>query len=87
MISSFQVYSDFFNNNENAILRGTLKGSKLGFHAMILIGMRTEIDDTGNTFYYFLIQNWWDTQYFVEVDAEYLGSCRHNIVFVKKSNA
>lgn len=37
-------------------------------HAMVLVGIRDN-----NTKY--LLQNWWNTKQFIEVDREYLGAC------------
>lgn len=47
-------------------------------HAMVLIGHR-QVDGTDR----YLLQNWWKSKPFVEVDASYLESCNAHIVFVK----
>jgi hypothetical protein len=53
------------------------QGSNM-LHAMLLIGIR---DEEGKR--WFLLQNWWEPCQFVEVDAEYLKSCKPRILFIK----
>jgi hypothetical protein len=48
---------------------------------MVMIGDRVAVD-TGKTF--FLLQNWWKTKQFVEVDEDYyLKSCGAAVYFVE----
>lgn len=50
-------------------------------HSMLLIGGYTETDtDT----VHFLLQNWWEEKYFIQVTAEYLASTECQIAFVIK---
>jgi hypothetical protein len=44
-------------------------------HAMVLIGARRTRDGD----YFFLLQNWWKTRFFIEVSGEYLRCCDANI--------
>eukprot|EP01041_Mallomonas_annulata_P008127 gene8127-16682_t len=53
-----------------------LEGTNL--HSMILIGARKTISGE----YYFLLQNWWEVKYFIEVSSKYLFQCGATITFV-----
>jgi hypothetical protein len=46
-------------------------------HAMVLIGARK----TASNEYFFLLQDWWKSRYFVEVSGEYLALCEARIIF------
>ncbi|KAI3641110.1 hypothetical protein MIR68_000840 [Amoeboaphelidium protococcarum] len=50
----------------------------LGLHAMVLVGARKLGDQ-----YRYLLQNWWASKPFVEVDGEYLSSCGAFVYFVE----
>jgi hypothetical protein len=47
---------------------------------MLIIGARR--DERGK--YYFLLQNWWASKFFVQVSAEYLQACVPSIYGVNK---
>ena len=47
---------------------------------MLLIGTRKTDDDE----YFFLLQNWWEGRFFVEVSADYLYSSEATISFVEE---
>ncbi len=49
---------------------------------MLLIGGRKS--DTGE--FFFLLQNWWEKRFFIEVTAEYLYSSEAIISFVEEEN-
>lgn len=51
----------------------------MGLHSMAIIGYR--VDQFSNKYY--LLQNWWHTKQFLEVDEKYLCSCSPSFVFVK----
>ena len=51
-----------------------------GMHNMVLIGARKS--SVGECF--FLIQNWWEVKYFIEVSGDYMHRCLAIITFVKK---
>ena len=50
---------------------------------MVIIGYRTEINEHGQQIYYFLLQHWWITKQFVEMDEDYLEASNATITFVK----
>ena len=54
--------------------------AELPRHAMVLLGARR----THSGDYYFLLQNWWESQYFMEMSGEYLCHCQTKITFVTK---
>lgn len=47
---------------------------------MVLIGARKSNDNN-----FFLLQNWWDGRYFIEVSGEYMYHCHAKIIFVNKA--
>eukprot|EP00039_Didymoeca_costata_P025900 m.14497 g.14497 ORF g.14497 m.14497 type:complete len:110 (-) comp5110_c0_seq2:152-481(-) len=53
-------------------------GEVQGIHAMVLIGARKSEGK-----HYFLLQNWWKTKQFVEVDEEYLEYSQATVYFIK----
>jgi hypothetical protein len=86
LISVFRVYPDFGQTsavsfsglpaqNDNVSL------SDVERHSMVLIGARK----TSEGEYYFLLQNWWQGRYFIEVSGEYMHHCQAQITFVKKA--
>jgi hypothetical protein len=46
-------------------------------HSLVLIGARKGKDGE----YYFLLQNWWESRYFIEVSGQYLSQCDARISF------
>ena len=46
-------------------------------HAMVLIGARKTKDGE----YFFLLQNWWKSRFFIEVSGDYLSHCDAKITF------
>ena len=84
LISHFQVYPDFLETDKVSFT-GTptprdSPGSEPMYHSMVLIGARkTQAGE-----YFFLLQNWWEGRYFIEVSGEYLSCCGAMIVFVNK---
>eukprot|EP01035_Chromulina_nebulosa_P036740 gene36740-49533_t len=79
LVSSFRVDSDFYNSSKITFSGVVDEQSFIGLHAMILIGMRRVNGD-----YYFLLQNWWEGRYFIEVSAEYLSSSQAILVFINE---
>ena len=55
--------------------------NSIPMHSMVLIGARK----TTSGDYFFLLQNWWEGRYFIEVSGEYLHHCQAEITFVKKA--
>ena len=66
-------------SDERHLLPGTDQLDE-GLHAMLLIGTRKTDDDE----YFFLLQNWWEGRFFVEVSADYLYSSEATISFVEE---
>lgn len=88
LVSCFLIYDDFYNNKFN-ILCGKPEGKlHKSSHTLVLIGIRKEIVTNAygeeQSQYFYLLQNWWQEQYFVEVDAEYMFYCRPSITFIVK---
>lgn len=52
----------------------------MGMHAMLLIGGRIAADGS----FYFLMQNWWENRFFIEVSADYLYSSESTISFIEE---
>ena len=85
LISLFHVYPDFGQTNEVSFsgvpaLNDNVAQSDVERHSMVLIGARK----TSEGEYYFLLQNWWEGRYFIEVSGEYFHHCQAQITFVKK---
>ena len=83
LVSSFKVYSDFLNS-KNVRFSGKPKTSDPKCperHSMVLIGARKSTAGE----YFFLLQNWWEGRYFIEVSGEYMSHCDAMITFVKKA--
>jgi hypothetical protein len=84
LISGFKVYSDFL-----AADRVSFSGIPEPFdparspemHSMVLIGARKTLSGD----YFFLLQNWWEGRYFIEVSGEYLYYSEAKITFVEKA--
>jgi hypothetical protein len=76
LVSGFKVEKKFNSDKWKHI--GTQKIDSTGLHAMVLVGFRKQ----GNGIRY-LLQNWWKTKPFIEVDADYLESCGAIAHFMK----
>jgi hypothetical protein len=85
LVTSFNVYEDLISNDDKNILTGIPTGELKGSHSMVLIGIRTETNADGITLDYFLFQNWWANQYFIELDATYFYHCQAVLIFVEKA--
>jgi hypothetical protein len=79
LVAQFSVHEDF---EDRSIHRhhGQPVGEAKGMHCMVLIGCRT---DAASGKQFFLLQNWWKSKQFVEVDAEYIEQCGAVLFFVK----
>ena len=79
LVSHFEVFEDFRNAATFAHHGSAMKANgSLGMHAMALVGARNEGGKE-----YFLLQNWWKGKQFVEVDGDYLKSCRATVSFIE----
>eukprot|EP01129_Flabellula_baltica_P004784 TRINITY_DN1699_c0_g1_i1.p1 TRINITY_DN1699_c0_g1~~TRINITY_DN1699_c0_g1_i1.p1 ORF type:complete len:201 (+),score=38.20 TRINITY_DN1699_c0_g1_i1:632-1234(+) len=77
LVAAFRVHSDFLNSTRY-IYHGKTTGKLVGYHAMVVIGTRTD----KNRKMSFLLQNWWKEKQFVEVDLEYLRNSQSELVYV-----
>ena len=83
LVSCFEVRKDFIDKKENGKDACKYHGDNsdeifVGNHCMVLIGARTVESTT-----YYLLQNWWKSKQFVEVDEEYLKRSGATVYFVK----
>jgi hypothetical protein len=79
LVSGFSVTKDF--TGEQWQHAGFFKCSEfLGRHAMVLIGYRM----VGEGQYRYLLQNWWRSKPYVEVDGKYLRSSLATVHFMTK---
>ena len=82
LVSNFTVYKEFFIAGKFCYDGKPTVGAdeKLERHAMVLIGARKSRDKK----YYFLLQNWWESKYFIEVSGECMYYCGGAITFINK---
>jgi len=78
LVSQFQVFGDFYDNLTVRNHYGSPFGTYKGLHAMALVGHRN-----ANGKRYYLLQNWWKTKQFVEIDEDYLKKSGATIYFVE----
>ena len=84
LVSSFVVHSDFLHSDTvsfSGIPSRGARASNTSRHSMVLIGGRKTADGE----YFFLLQNWWEGRYFIEVSAGYMHYCQASIRFVTKA--
>jgi len=85
LVSRFTVHSDFTKGNihmhhgKPVHINAQHQFGGKGLHAMILIGART--DQKGKKL--FLLQNWWKSKQFIEVDEEYLKHSFPTLYYVE----
>jgi hypothetical protein len=79
LVSCFRVHEDF--NDLNVLThKGITKGEYVGLHSMLIIGYRHDAENNKD---YFLLQNWWTSKQFIEIDLAYLKACKPLIYFVE----
>ena len=78
LISCFKVFKDFLSPDAEIFSDVTPCLSALGLHSVVLIGGRKSLDGK----YSFLLQNWWEGKFFIEVSGEYISHCKAQIIFV-----
>jgi hypothetical protein len=80
LVSDFTVYEDFLQSPrlEFCGIPDARAHRQIGEHAMVLVGTRT--DQAGER--HFLLQNWWATKQFIDVDETYLNRCNAMIYYV-----
>ena len=83
LVSCFTVYDEFLLPGKCSYDGVPIEddNKKYDRHAMVLIGARKSADQK----YFFLLQNWWENKYFVEVSGEYMSYCGGIVTFVKKA--
>lgn len=78
LVSNFHIDETFMRGGVS-FLEGNVDHHALkGMHAMMLIGCRKNAQGE----FVFLMQNWWNNRYFIEVSAAYLESARSTITFI-----
>jgi hypothetical protein len=78
LVSGFAVAEEFTRPDWQHLGNYTVEESK-GYHAMVLVGYRV-VDGKKR----YLLQNWWESKPYVEVDVDYLRSSDASVHFVKK---
>lgn len=79
LVSAFVVEERFLKSRE-VYFEGSLEKTRVGQHAMVLIGWRFDVQLQEHCF---VLQNWWDHRYFIEVTASYLKQTGAIVSFVK----
>ncbi len=79
LVSQFGVDAEFLNSQEVFFHKPLDHGQFKGHHAMVMIGWRY---DAVAQEYCFVLQNWWNSRYFVEVTSSYLQSTGALVSFV-----
>lgn len=77
LVHCFRVHPEFLHHNTWQYVGKPMK-KHIGHHAMLMIGIRTDVAGKSR----FLLQNWWKTSQFVEVDVDYLEYCHASVAFV-----
>ena len=92
LIYQMAIHSDFSSRKHRWKHTGRAIGQRFGYHSKLCIGVREETEKLSwwkrawkkpRKTRYFLLQNFWQTKQFVEVDEEYIESCRARVAFVK----
>lgn len=78
LVSGFAVRKDFMNDDWQHLGENKVEEFE-GRHAMVLVGYRL-VDGKRR----YLLQNWWKTKPYVEVDIEYLLSSDATVHFIKE---
>ena len=83
LISTFNVYPSF-KTHQGPFLGATTASEKPdGTHAMVIVGHRWESQSNAKGTLRLLVQNWWETKQFVEMDLAYLAACNAFVTFVE----
>jgi hypothetical protein len=77
LVPRFRVENDFLETNSTVHIGPRRPTDSTGIHTMLLVGIRKEGNQTR-----YLLQNWWKTKPFVEVDVDYFDSCGGVFQFV-----
>jgi hypothetical protein len=78
-VKNFKISTEFHTDGisfNKAVDWGHTKNE--GLHSMLVIGGHYS-QVSGK--YFFLLQNWWEKRFFIEVSAEYLVSVQAEIIF------
>lgn len=80
LVSNFCVDRNFFSSQKVSFLDDSMNFSDIiGLHSMILVGIR-ESSEYGHVF---LLQNFWEHRFFIEVSVNYLHHSEAIITFVE----
>lgn len=82
LVSNFAAEGSFVESMDVSFLGRDCKPitKKLGEHSMVLVGSCKSNDGR----YVFLLQNFWESRYFIEVSGEYLVKTNASIYFVSR---
>lgn len=81
LVSGFEIHSNFLVQEKfSFIMDDVVEERCIGTHSMLLIGVRK--NELGK--YYFLLQNWWESKFFIEVSSEYFQYCNGSLTWVNK---
>ena len=84
LVSGFHVSQDFKDSNQWQHLGIQSNELFLGMHAMLLVGYRKFNDKNGKETIHYLLQNWWKSKAYVEVDMNFLASSKSSLRFITK---
>eukprot|EP00300_Choanocystis_sp_HF-7_P028211 c33648_g1_i1.p1 GENE.c33648_g1_i1~~c33648_g1_i1.p1 ORF type:complete len:273 (+),score=25.49 c33648_g1_i1:3-821(+) len=78
LVSQFMVYDEFARSPQLEFCGvPDSRANEVGRHAMVLVG--TRVDEGGTR--HFLLQNWWASKQFIDVDETYLDHCCNALVY------
>jgi hypothetical protein len=76
LVTGFGVRPDFRDEKSNVYVKSSSVGEVEGNHALVLVGYRQEQEEVR-----FLLQNWWSSKPFVEVNVAYLAASGAHLTF------
>jgi len=81
LVSNFHVYGDFLETNVHHHHGLPNFDDFKGLHSMVIVGWKQEtIQEKEKIF--LLMQNWWKSKQFVEMDSEYYDACSPVCCFI-----
>ena len=83
LVSGFGV-SEEFKDTDHWYHTGNQTDKFLGMHAMLLVGYRKFKKNDGAENTHYLLQNWWKSKSYVEVDIDFLISSKATVRFITK---
>jgi hypothetical protein len=86
LVSGFRV-SEEFKETDLWHHTGKQADSFVGMHAMLLIGYRKFENEDGTMMIQYLLQNWWKSKAYIEVDIDFLASSGCYVRFITKKQS